>query len=416
MMPPMRAMHRVSRLPGAVLALACVACVACASAESTRGAAPPELAKVSKAPLRAGDWQTWTQEERERAFAEWDTFHQVLPVARAPVARPLATGAPFAAFAPGSPGAAQLERAIVEQKVAGLLVLKDGSVRLERYALGHSAAGRWTSQSVAKSITSTLVGAAIKDGYIKSIDEPATTYVPGLRGSAYDGVTIRQLLTMTSGVKWTEDYKDPASDIGRLSREPFDPELGRTVSYLRKLPRDVPAGTRWHYNTAETHLVGELVERATKKTLAAYLAETIWGPYGMEGDATWTVDPSGHEMAGCCFQADLRDYARFGQFILDGAKVDGRAIVPDGWVEEATRKQVDTGRPGRGYGFFWWTRDDGTFDAIGIHGQRIHLDRARGLVVAISSAWPVPTGQAQSAAQTELLNAIAAAADAEGHR
>jgi CubicO group peptidase (beta-lactamase class C family) len=368
-------------------------------------------AEPSAKPLRAGDWQKWTQEERERAFAQWDTFHTVRIVAHGPRVHALATGAVFAAFSPGTDGGAKIDRMIVDQKVAGIVVLQDGAIRFERYALGHSAAGRWTSHSVAKSVTSTLVGAAIKDGYIKSVDDLVTTYIPAMRGSAYDGVTIRHLLTMTSGVKWNEDYRDPASDVARVHNSAFDPALGRTVSYMRTLARAVPPGTKWSYNTGETHLLGEVVAHATNKPLATYLAEKIWTPYGMEQDASWTIDASGHEVAGCCFQAALRDYARFGQFILDGARVDDRSVVADGWLEEATRKQRDTGRPGRGYGYQWWTRDDGTFDGIGIYGQRLHIDRARRLVVAINSAWPVPTGQAQSTAQLALLDAIAAAAD-----
>jgi CubicO group peptidase (beta-lactamase class C family) len=148
--------------------------------------------------------------------------------------------------------------------------------------------------------------------------------------------------------------------------------------------------------------------------LATYASEKIWARYGMERDASWMLDRTGHEHGGCCVQATSRDYARLGQFILDGARIDGQAIVVDRWLEAATRKQVDIGQPGIGYGYQWWTRDDGTFNASGIHGQQIHIDPARRLVVAINSAWPVAEFTKESrAARTALLDAIRAAIDSE---
>jgi CubicO group peptidase (beta-lactamase class C family) len=183
---------------------------------------------------------------------------------------------------------------------------------------------------------------------------------------------------------------------------------------MRKLARAATPGQKWHYSTGETNLIGVVVARATKKELATYASEKIWAPYGMEQDASWMVDRSGHEHGGCCMQATTRDYARLGQFILDGARIDGQSIVADGWLEAATRKQADNGQPGGGYGYQWWTRDNGAFSAFGIYGQQIHIDPARRLVVAINSAWPVAEFTKESlAARTALLNAIRAAIDAE---
>jgi CubicO group peptidase (beta-lactamase class C family) len=293
--------------------------------------------------------------------------------------------------------------------VAGLLVLHDGRIRLERYALGYDSTKRWTSQSVSKSITSTLVGAALKDGYIKSLDDPVTRYIAGLRGSAYDSVSVRQLLTMTSGVRWSEVYADTASDVWRFYAERPPPGMTRTVSYMRKLPREAPPGTKWVYKTGETHLLGVLVSEATGRPLAQYLSEKIWAAYGMEHDAAWHIDPTGSELAGCCLHVALRDYARFGQFILDGARIDGREIVPDGYLDAATSTQVTTTIPGRGYGYQWWTMGGGRFAAIGIHGQLVHIDPARRLVIVMSSAWPDATSQARSDARAELIRRITTA-------
>jgi CubicO group peptidase (beta-lactamase class C family) len=355
---------------------------------------------------------TWNQAELEFGFGHWDAVFPTRSIARGTRVRPLPAGKPLAALQPGTPGGEELERFITNEKVAGLIVLQDGAVRLERYALGHSGSGRWTSQSVAKSVTSTLVGVAMKDGFITSLDDPVTKYIAGLRGSAYDSVTIRQLMTMSSGVKWNETYTDPTSDIARFYVDPVTPGMNATVSYMRKLPREAAPGAKWVYKTGETHLLGVLVSSATGQRLADYLSARIWAPYGMEQAASWSIDRTNHELAGCCLQAALRDYARFGQFVLDGGRIDGRAIVPDGWFEDATRRRFDTTYPDRGYGYQWWTLDGGAFAGFGIHGQLLYIDRSRRMVVAINSAWPVATSPERSATRARFLKLIGAAVDA----
>ena len=167
---------------------------------------------------------------------------------------------------------------------SGLLVLKNGKIVLERYGMGRTPTERWTSFSVAKSVTSTLVGAAIADGKIKSLEDKVSTYLPDLKGSAYDDVTIRQLITMTSGVKWNEDYSDPNSDVAQLGLSTAEPGINPTVAYMRKLPRATPPGTKFVYDTGETDLTGILVSTAVGKPLSAYLSEKVWKPFGMEQD------------------------------------------------------------------------------------------------------------------------------------
>ncbi|MBN8509071.1 MAG: serine hydrolase [Burkholderiales bacterium] len=204
-----------------------------------------------------------------------------------------------------------------------------------------------------------------------------------MKGSAYDDVSIRQLLTMTSGIRWNEDYADPKSDVALFDKHQPEPGVDGLVDYLRRLPRAAPAGTRWNYSTGETNLVGVLVGEATGQPLATYLAEKVWRPAGMEQQATWILGKAGsREISGCCIQAATRDFARFGLFILDGAVAGGRSVLPEGWLEQATTRRADIGRPGRGYGYQWWTYDDGSFAARGIFGQGIFIDPARKLVVA----------------------------------
>ncbi len=288
---------------------------------------------------------------------------------------------------------------MAEQRTSALVIVKDGEVVLEEYGLDFGPEGKWTSFSVAKSLTSTLAGAAIKDGAIEAIDDPVTKYITGLKGSAYDDVSVRQLLTMTSGVKWNEDYTDPQSDVALFNDHEAEDGLNVTVSYMRKLPREAPAGEKWVYKTGETNLIGVLISEATGKPLSQYLSEKVWAPFGMEQDATWLLGSTGDEISGCCIQASTRDMARFGLFIMGGGVAGGEEVFPAGWLEAATTKQADIGTPGAGYGYQWWTYDDGTFAAQGIFGQGIFIDPARNLVIASNSNWPQASGQGSEGAQ-----------------
>jgi len=157
------------------------------------------------------------------------------------------------------------------------------------------------------------------------------------------------------------------------------------------------------------------VSEATGKTLADNLSEKIWGPYGMERDASWLLNEDGTEISGCCIQATTRDFARFGQFMLDGAQVNGQQIVPDGWVEAATQKRIDNGDPGHGYGFQWWTYDGGAYAADGIFGQGIFIDPQRNLVIATNSSWTTALGDVdrEHANREAFYRTVVEAIDAE---
>ena len=353
----------------------------------------------------------WSQPQRDAAFRALDR----LPVlAKSRVVQP--GGAPRSL--PSGPPlklTLDLDAYLAGQRSAALLVVHDGKLRVERYGLDFDAGGRWTSFSVAKSITSTLVGAAIRDGHIRSMDDKVSAYIPQMKGSAYDDVSIRQLLTMTSGVRWNEDYADPNSDVARFNNHRPEDGVDALVSYLRRLPREVPPGTRWHYSTGETNLVGILVSQAVKKPLSAYLSEKIWAPAGMEHQATWLLSKTGQEISGCCIQAATRDFARFGLFILDGARVQGQSIVPEGWLAEATTTRTSIGQLARGYGYQWWTYADGSFAARGIFGQGLFIDPKRRIVIASNANW---AGGARdrpaSDAREAFYRAVQKAIDDEG--
>lgn len=296
-------------------------------------------------------------------------------------------------------------------RVSGLLVLKDGRIVLEKYALGRKPADRWTSFSVAKSVTSTLVGAAIQDGRIRSINDPVTTYVPDLKGSAYEGVTVRQMLMMSSGVKWNEDYVDPNSDVAKAGDKVTEPGINPMVSYLRKLPRAQEPGTTFNYNTGETDLVGVLVAKAVGEPLSQYASEKIWRPLGMERDAVWMTDPGDQERGGTGISMTLRDYGRLGLFIARGGVANGKRITPPGYIAEATKREIDNGAPAPGgYGYFWWIRPNGAYEAVGIFGQSITTFPAEHLIIVQNAAWPAATGKDLSAARNAMIEAVRAAA------
>ena len=198
-------------------------------------------------------------------------------------------------------------------------------------------------------------------------------YIPELKGSVYEGVTIRHLLTMTSGVKWNESYTSLKSELVGFSTRKTEPGVNSIVGFMRDLNREHEVGTRFNYSTGDASLVGLLVTNATGKSLSEYLSEKIWKPYGMEGDALWALDQDGTEIGGCCISARLQDYARFGQFMMDGAAINGVSIVPAGWVERATKSQHIYARGGRGYGYMWWTYPNQSYIAKGIYGQEMAI-------------------------------------------
>jgi CubicO group peptidase (beta-lactamase class C family) len=374
------------------------------------GAAARQATTTREPASKAAAILTWPPAQRARYIA--DAFFLTRTVKAGSRPHALERGGALSAFETGGARANYFSQFMTDQRVGGVLVLHGGKVRLERFAAPHSPTTRWNSFSVAKSVTSTLVGAAMKDGFIKSLDDDVTQYIKSLRGSAYEGVTVRQLLTMTSGVKWNEDYADVNSDVARMYAQAPDPGYDMTTSYVRKLPREAPPGTKWVYKTSETNLVGVLVADATGKPLADYLSEKIWRPYGMERDAEWMIDDVGREQGGCCLAMTLRDYGRFGQFILDGARIDGASIVSDNWLPEATRAQVPL-LDGAGYGYQWWIRPDGAFEGRGIYGQTLHIDRARGLVIVINSATEQATGGTAGRARQDFIAAVKTELDAE---
>ena len=343
---------------------------------------------------------------------------------------------------------------MVRNQVTGLLIIKDGAIVTERYAMGLDERTVWDSKSAGKSVVSTLMGAAVKDGLIKSLEDPVERYVPEMAGTAYEGVTLQNLLRMASGVKWNENYLDPTSDIDIDVACMASRVANCTLNHLKTLPHarrfrigpQIPQGKVWHYSTGDAFISGLVVQRATGMSLAKYLQLKIWQPFGMEADGVWWLDaPGGVGSGGGGFNATLRDYGRFGLFVLNnGVLADGTRVLPDSWMRDATTwteaAVIPKVAPYGVYGYMWWHypahddqlndpgplltgiaaplpnttvgmgkpaaerektmtaalgRDgdaaDWTFSAVGVYGQMIAVNPRENLVVVQWAVWDKPS-------------------------
>lgn len=286
------------------------------------------------------------------------------------------------------------------EPLMGLIVIKDDNILLEHYAGDHGPERLWISFSVTKSVNSMLIGAAIEDGYIRSVDDRVGDYLPRLRDSEYADVTIENILHMASGVEWDEDYTDPESDVSKAGAL----NGVALTDHLAGLGRAHPPGEVFNYNTGEANLVGEVLRAAIGNNASTYLTHKIWQPFGMEFDATWLIDrPGGVETGGCCISATLRDYARLGIFAMhDGVLPSGERVLPEGWMAASTQPSEGY----EGYGYQWWLNGDGSFNASGIFGQKIYVNPDKKLVIAAHSNAPTATGSDYAAHLASVLEAI----------
>lgn len=346
-----------------------------------------------------------TPENQAPTFRNQDQTRPVRAIRRGDAVRPLPPHArSLAGLTYAAAGTSHtLDSYMARRRTAGVLLLKRGEVALERYGMGNTPESRWTSFSTAKSMTATLAGAALHDGSIASLDDPAEHYLPQVKGSAYEGVSVRNILRMCSGVTWKEDY-DPkgVSEVVRFGAALAAGRPGGVLDLMRSLPRAAPQGSRFNYSTGETCLLGAIVAAATKRPLADYYGEKIWGPAGMEADGYWQLESNdGLELAGLGVSARLRDFGRFGQFVLEDGVAGGRRILPAGWRDLAGQPDAEATGFGRlqpgyplGYGYQWWVLPrragdvhDGAFTAQGIFGQFVYVNPREQVVAAVWSAW-----------------------------
>jgi len=286
------------------------------------------------------------------------------------------------------------EAYLAETMTTGLLILHNDRIILDRYDHGHTAAGTHIAWSVSKSFLSALFGIAVAEGDVRDIMQPVTDYVPELQGSGYDGVPIKHVLQMSSGVGFNEDYGDPDSDINRMGQA-----LAMGTSLLEfagTLERVREPGTLQHYVSIDTQVLGTVLVRATGRSLSAYTSEKLWKPLGMESHAYWMIDGTGMGMAFGGLNASLLDFARFGRLYLHAGNWNGKQIVPASWVKASTTPDAPHLMPGpkpgsdntMGYGYQWWLPADwiGDFMALGVYNQMIYIDPNSELVIARHAA------------------------------
>ncbi|MEQ8266262.1 MAG: serine hydrolase, partial [Parvibaculum sp.] len=282
-----------------------------------------------------------------------------------------------------------------ETDTTGLLVAKgDGTLVYEKYWRGNDADTRWISWSVGKSFISALVGIAVEEGKIGSIGDQLVKHAPELEGTAYDGVTVKDALEMSSGVAWNEDYSDPESDIARFGRALA---LGDSmVEFAKTLKRKHEPGTVNYYNSMDAQVLGLVLQNATGMSPSEYLERKIWSKIGAEHDGYWVLDDTGTELAAGGVNMTLRDYARFGLLYLNEGSWHGEQIVPAEWVKASHTPDAPQLMPGKqdisdtiwGYGYLWWLprEADGPYAAVGIYNQFIYIDPTNDLVIVKTSA------------------------------
>ena len=291
----------------------------------------------------------------------------------------------------------------------GLLIAKDDTILYEHYQYARTDRDRFLSQSMAKTITAMLIGTAVSENKIRSIDDLVSVYVPGLANTEYGKTSIRDLLHMSSGVAFTENY-DGKDDVAQLVRDLFgEPGKDPVASVAQFNTRIAPPGTKWHYASVETEILGLVLRAATGVPIADYLGDKIWGAIGTEADASWAIDGTAQETAFCCFNATLRDYARLGRLLAYDGAWEGRQLIPRQWLLDATT--VDPGNaylaPGAatpyfGYGYQVWILpgEQRSFALIGIRGQMIFVDPASKLVMVHTAVRQKPSDRASS---TDLI-------------
>lgn len=339
--------------------------------------------------LLSPTWQAY-------AYRNVDSMFATRTIARGEQAFPLARGAEIAPEYQVSGEGYGLDAYIRRTNVAGLLVLKGGEIRLERYALGLEEHLRWSSMSMIKSLTSTLVGVALKEGAIASLDNSVSHYLPALLGSAYDAVSVRALITMSSGMDWNEDYTDRNSHVNRYSKSLGDKVPGGVLELMRGVRSLHAPGTQFLYNTGDTYVLGALLSAATGQTLADYMSSRIWSRFGMEFDAFYTLESEGgQEIGGSRAGMALRDFGRFGQFLLGGGRIGGKGILPENWLDDASARvftlDPSTNNYGAdGYGYSWWIDPDGAMVAVGFAGQTLYVNRKADTVIVTLSCQPQP--------------------------
>ncbi len=353
-------------------------------------AAPDEDAYGKGQGYPTGTLSNWyTQDHLVGAYSAMETLFPVRTVRSGPAARAL----------PRSDAAADwsfIQPYLDSHPATGLLVLKDGKVLVERYQYGRQPEHRFTSFSMAKTVVAMAIGIAVSEGKIASVEDPVERYEPALATTAWKGVAIRQVLNMSSGVRFDETYDKPNTDIAALSRTWARQSDSLLAMLGRFQDRDAAAGDRFKYISADTQVLAQVLVRAVGRPLADYVSDKLWQPLGAEADAAWITDPQGMEAAYCCLSARLRDWGRLGLLLAERGQRDGQSVIPADWVDAATTVRLRDrhlqpwrATPYFGYGFQTWVFPDHLgFALLGVRGQSVFVHPRLKLVMVQTAVWP----------------------------
>lgn len=301
----------------------------------------------------------------------------------------------------------------------GFLVIQDDTIVYENYWRGQKEDTRHISWSMAKSVISALLGIAQAEGHMGSVEKTVDEYLPEMKGTGYEGVTVKDVLQMSSGVKFNEDYGDPKSDIQRWFRT-F--ALGESQDeFATTLENEREPGTYNHYVSINTHVLGMILVRTTGKSIADYYKEKLWEPIGAEHDSYWLKDEKDMEMALGGLNATLRDYAKVGRLFLNKGNWNGKQLVPESWVNESltmdkehvTPSSKNSAHPDSGYGYQWWipAGEDGEFWARGVFNQYIYVNPTTQTIIVKNSAnqnfYDLTNPHSLGTYNLELMRAIA---------
>lgn len=378
------------------------------------GAEPDEAVLGGGEGYPVGDARTWFRNPYR--VGSWSAMDKVQGLRHRGVGaggavQPLRVAAPPPAITWRMRGETySLDDYLARNRVTALLVMKDGEIVAERYRYGRTADARFLSFSMAKTVTSLLVGVAQARGAIASLDDRADKYATELAGTAYGATTIRQLLRMASGLTFTERY-DGQDDVARLGRAFAGAAPGGTVSVLRTIgDRHSPPGEKFVYASGETAVLGRVLKGATGRTLAELTSDWLWQPMGAERDAFWLTGADGEEGAWAYFNASLRDWGRLGAMLARDGVAGGQQVVPREYLLDATdagrqppafRPRVAT--PFLGYGYQVWLLPlrERTFALQGVHGQAVYVQPASGIVMVHAAAWQNASGRDEPQAVAE---------------
>jgi CubicO group peptidase (beta-lactamase class C family) len=399
-------------LASCAIALLCLAPMAVAQQQlpAPLQVSPPSSVPVAVQVLR---WRMNDSDVNALTFRAMDTLFTTRTVARGGPVWPLPAAAHALDFSYTWQGQARPANDFLERTYTNaLLVLKDGRIVSEQYRNHSDGRSRFIGWSMTKSITSVLVGCALAEGRIDSLDTPISNYLPELKGGGYEGVSIRHVMQMRSGVDYEERYD--FANPGRAANNHINSLVRNTTRFAdaaRTLPRIHAPGEHFQYKTIDTAVLGWLIERVTRGSVAAYTAQCLWEPLGAEADGFYIMDGppgTGREFSGAGFNATARDFARFGQMMLDEGMADGRRIVSADWVRQSTRPTGGNDSQRGGYGLQWWTLGGASYAAIGLQGQYVFIDPATRTVVVKLSYFPPGESSALDGETAAFLRAASA--------